>query len=93
MDKSKAKGKDKLFIWKSIDLGYGESACKDDMVINLNKNRVVPWFLELQPVDVVDQIDAVMGTRGIEGPVDDDPWFFIRQGYPDRYFQLMRPQS
>ena len=81
MAKNKAKGNDKLFIWKLIDLSYGESTCKDDLIVNLNKNRVVPRFLELQPVDVVYQIDAVMGARGIEGPVDDDPWLFIRQRY------------
>ena len=76
-------GVGKLFIWRSIDLGYGEGTGENDLIVNLDENGIVARIVELQPVDVVDQIDPVMGAGGFEGSVDDDPRVFLGHGQTD----------
>ena len=53
------------------------------MIVNLDEDRIVTWFFELQAVDVVDQVDPVVGPGGFEGPIDDDPRVIIGHGQTD----------
>ena len=45
----------------SIDFGYGKGAGEYDLIVDFDQNGIVALVLELEPVDVVDQIDPVMG--------------------------------
>ena len=56
----------------SIDFGYGKGAGEYDLIVDFDQNGIVALILELEPVDVVDQIDPVMGAGGFESPVDYD---------------------
>ena len=67
----------------SIDFGYGKGAGEYDLIVDFDQNGIVALILELEPVDVVDQIDPVMGAGGFESPVDYDPRVFLGHGQAD----------
>ena len=66
-----------------------EGTGKNHLVIDFNKDRIVPGFLEFQSLDVVDQVDSMLGTRRFKIPVDDVPRFFFGHGNSDGNFQLV----
>ena len=67
----------------SIDFGYGKSAGQNDLIVNLDENRVVARVFEFQAMNVVDQVDPVMRTGRVEIAVDDDPRIFVGHGDSD----------
>ncbi len=72
-----------LSLFRLVVFGDGKGAGENDLIVNLDENRIVAGFFELQAVDVVDQIDPVMGTGGFEIPFDYDPGLFLGHGQPD----------
>lgn len=66
-----------------------EGTSENHLVIDFNKDRIVAGFFEFQSLDVVDQVDSMLGTRRFEIPVDDVPWFFFGHRNPDGNFQLV----
>ena len=48
------------------------------LIVDFNEDRIVAGFFEFQSLDVVDQVDSMLGTGRFKIPVDDVPWFFLR---------------
>ena len=66
-----------------------EGTGENHLVIDFNKDRIVAGFFEFQSLDVVDQVDSMLGARRFEIPVDDVPRFFLGHRNPDGNFQLV----
>ena len=60
--------------------GNREGAGKHHLIIDFNENRVISGFFEFQSLDVVDEVDSMLRSRGFEFPVDDVPRFLLGHG-------------
>ncbi len=66
-----------------------EGAGENHLIIDFNKDRIVAGFFEFQSLDVVDQVDSMLGPGRFKIPVDDVPRFFFGHRNSDGNFQLV----
>ena len=66
-----------------------EGAGENHLIIDFNENRVISGFFEFQSLDVVDEVDSMLRSRGFEFPVDDVPRFLLGHGNSDGNLQLV----
>jgi len=59
------------------DFDNGEGAGEYHLIIDFNENGIIAGFLKFQAVNVIDQINSVLGARRFEFAVNNGSGFLL----------------